>query len=130
MKQSLRYIFAMLLVLGCVAAGQSQNTDTEKLIANAWMLTKYSRNGEMLPPPAGHEKDRLILYADHTFHNEAEQDEGTWKYDTEKKILTVSGQMTIDFQLIEISTDQCVLEAENPGDKSILRMFLKAAPKE
>lgn len=130
MNQLLRRILATVFVLGCVATGQSQTADTEKLIANSWMLSKYTRNGEMLPPPAGHEKDKLNLYVDHTFYNESEQDEGTWKYDAEKKILTVSGQMTIDFRVIEIAPDSCILEAENPGDKSILRLFLKAAPKE
>ena len=122
-------ILAVLLIVFCAAA-QGQTADTEKLIANSWMLSKYTRNGEMLPPPAGHEKDKLNLYVDHTFYNESEQDEGTWKYDAEKKILTISGQMTIDFKLIDISPNQCVLEAENPGDKSTIRMYLKAAPKE
>lgn len=122
-------MLAVLLIVFCAAA-QGQTAEAEKLIANSWMLSKYTRNGEMLPPPAGHEKDKLNLYVDHTFYNESEQDEGTWKYDAEKKILTISGQMTIDFKLIDISPNQCVLEAENPGDKSTIRMYLKAAPKE
>ncbi len=128
MKSSL---FLSLLFLVCGSAfGQHLSKEVvEQKLPGTWVLDHYMIGEMSYPPKTGHEKDRVVYYADHT----ADSYSGdamlkvVWTYDESTGVLTISEKeknFLITMYVISIEEKEAVMQIEYPGGKNY-RTFWK-----
>ena len=128
MRISKNIICTFLVLLISSLASSQHFEHFEKFIVNEWTLEKHVINGHVLPSKEGHENDKMIFTKEFTSKSVSQgvEEIGSWKFDLNSATFSVSSSRNdfIDFRVLSISENQCVLEMETP-QKQKVTLYLK-----
>lgn len=110
---------------------QSDNIDS--LLCKNWQLVSYEESGEKFPPSPEQKNDRMTFYFDHKVKSveTGNIQNGTWEYDSTKKLLTVIDNQTKEkavLKVLKLTKTECVLEYKDP-EGTMLKMHMAPVSK-
>ncbi len=110
----------LLLLLFFTQSAFAQPSEIDSLICKSWKFVAYEAEGEKIMASPDQKNDRMIFYFDNQVKSiEGKKIEnGTWTYDSTKKILTVIDNQTkvkAIMKVLRLTKTQCILEYKDPN---------------
>ena len=125
MKKIVVFVFMLL----CISKSNYAQTFNE-LISKEWALEYYGENEEKQPPSPAQKEDRMIFYKDNKALSieGGKTQEGSWKYDSTKKQLTIVEIATQEvwvMNIIKLTEEEFVLGFKDPeAEGKYLKMYM------
>ncbi|PWV47011.1 lipocalin family protein [Chitinophaga sp. S165] len=117
-----RYFILLIAMLsGKITQSYAQNNPVPftDMISKEWKLEFYGENGKKQPPSPQQQKSRMIFSKDNKVLSieNGKKEQGSWQYDSSKKLLTINKQTgeQLLLQVIKLDQERFVAGYQDPA---------------